>query len=111
MISIGSASIADPLAVTADQIEHIPADSPLHCVDPDVEQRMIAEIDRYGPDLDLHLVATVEAVVLPQAAELPVGRLQALVRAEVVRRDAEAAERVAREDARTARKRAAGLRR
>ena len=52
-----------------------------------------AEINRYGPDLDLHLVATVEAVVLPQAAELPVGRLQALVRAEVVRRDAEAAER------------------
>jgi hypothetical protein len=52
-----------------------------------------AEINRYGPDLDLHLVATVESVVLPQAAELPVGRLQALVRAEVVRRDAEAAER------------------
>src|SRR3954471_1465282 len=46
VISIGSASIADPLAVTADQVEHIPADSPLHCVDPDVEQRMIAEIDR-----------------------------------------------------------------
>jgi len=52
-----------------------------------------AEINRYGPDIDAHLVSTVEAVVLPQAAELPVGRLQALVRAEVVRRDAEAAER------------------
>jgi hypothetical protein len=56
--------------------------------------RAIAEeINRYGQDLDAHLVATVEAVVLPQAAELPVSRLQALVRTEVVRRDAEAAER------------------
>lgn len=52
-----------------------------------------AEINRYGPDLDPSVVATVEAVVLPQAADLPVPRLQALVRAEVVRRDAEAAER------------------
>src|SRR3954466_13542676 len=45
VISIGSASIADPLAVTADQVEHIAADSPLHCVDRDVERRMIDEID------------------------------------------------------------------
>lgn len=52
-----------------------------------------AEINRYGPDFDAHLVSTVEAAVLPQAAELSVGRLQALVRTEVVRRDAEAAER------------------
>jgi len=52
-----------------------------------------AEINRYGPDIDAHVVATVEAVVLPQAAELSVSRLQALVRMEVVRRDAEAAER------------------
>jgi hypothetical protein len=52
-----------------------------------------AEINRYGPDIDAHLVASVEAVVLPQAAELSVSRLQELVRMEVVRRDAEAAER------------------
>lgn len=43
--SIGSASVADPLAVTFEAITQIPADSPLHCVDPDVERRMIAEID------------------------------------------------------------------
>jgi Domain of unknown function (DUF222) len=56
--------------------------------------RAIAEeIDRSGPDIDPHVLATIEAVVLPQAAELPVGRLKALVRAELVRRDAEAAER------------------
>jgi hypothetical protein len=60
-----------------------------------------AEINRYGQALDPYLVATVEAVVLPQAAELPVGRLQALVRTEVVRRDAEAAE-LRRQQARSA---------
>ena len=51
------------------------------------------EIGRHGPDLDPHVARTVEAVVLPQAAELPVGRLRSLVRTEVVRHDAEAAER------------------
>jgi hypothetical protein len=51
------------------------------------------EIDRYGSDVDPHLLATVEAVVLPQAADLPISRVQALVRAEVVRRDVEATER------------------
>ena len=51
------------------------------------------EVDRHGPDIDLHLLATVEAVVLPQAAELPVTRLRSLIRTEIVRRDAEAAER------------------
>ncbi len=51
------------------------------------------EIERYGPELDPHVARTVEAVVLPQAAELPVGRLRSLVRTEVARYDAEAAER------------------
>jgi hypothetical protein len=51
------------------------------------------EIIRCGSDVDPHVLAAVEAVVLPQAADLPVGRVQALVRAEVVRRDADAAER------------------
>jgi hypothetical protein len=49
------------------------------------------EINRCGSDVDPHVLAAVEAVVLPQAADLPVGRVQALVRAEVVRRDADAA--------------------
>lgn len=52
-----------------------------------------AEINRHGPDVDQHLLGAVEAVVLPQAAELSVTRLRALVRTEVVRRDGEAAER------------------
>jgi hypothetical protein len=51
------------------------------------------EIGRYGPELDPHVVRTVEAVVLPQAAELPVARLRSLVRTAVVRYDAEAAGR------------------
>ena len=43
--SIGSAAIADPLAVTFADVQRIPDDSPLHCVDAAVEARMIAEID------------------------------------------------------------------
>jgi hypothetical protein len=50
------------------------------------------EINRCGPELDQHLTETVEAVVLPQAAELSITRLRALVRAELVRRDQEVAE-------------------
>ena len=50
------------------------------------------EVNRHGPEVDPHVVATVEAVVLPQAAELPVGRLRALVRREFLRHDADAAE-------------------
>jgi hypothetical protein len=52
-----------------------------------------AEIGRSGPELDPQVLAAVEAVVLPQAAELPVGRLKALVRAELLKRDVQAAER------------------
>ena len=54
---------------------------------------LAAEIFRHGPELDPHVLATVEAVVLPQAAELPVGRLRALTRAELIKRDAEAVDR------------------
>jgi chorismate synthase len=43
--SIGSAAIPDPLAVTFADVQRIPDDSPLHCVDAAVEARMIAEID------------------------------------------------------------------
>ena len=35
-----------PLAVTFEQARAIPADSPLRCVDPQVERQMIDEIDR-----------------------------------------------------------------
>src|SRR5262245_42070331 len=44
--TIGAASVADPLAFTFDDIRALPLDTPLHCADPQVEQRMIAEIDR-----------------------------------------------------------------
>ena len=40
--AIGSAALADPLAVTYDEVAAIRSDSPLHCVDRGVEARMIA---------------------------------------------------------------------
>jgi len=43
--AIGSVSLPDPLAVTYAQVRQIASDSPLHAVDPSVEDRMIAEID------------------------------------------------------------------
>jgi chorismate synthase len=43
--TIGSASLPDPLAVTYDHIRQISDESALHCVDPVVEERMIAAID------------------------------------------------------------------
>lgn len=43
---IGSAFLPDALAITYDQVREATSDSPLHCVDPDVEQAMVAEIDR-----------------------------------------------------------------
>jgi len=46
VVSIGSASIADPLALTFEDVRAISMDTPLHCSDANVEQRMIAEIDR-----------------------------------------------------------------
>lgn len=46
VVCIGSAAVADPLAVGFEHVRAIPSDSPLHCVDGAVEQRMIAEIDR-----------------------------------------------------------------
>ena len=45
--SIGSASLPDPLAVTFEDARGIGDDSPLHCVDADVERAMIAA-DRRG---------------------------------------------------------------
>jgi chorismate synthase len=46
VVTIGAASIADALALGYAEVKAIPGDAPLHCADPDVEQRMIAEIDR-----------------------------------------------------------------
>src|SRR5437762_1048189 len=46
VITIGAASIADALAVSYETAKAIPADTPLHCADADVEREMIAEIDR-----------------------------------------------------------------
>src|SRR3954464_3808227 len=45
VVSIGSASIRDPLAVTFEQAQAISADSELHCVDRAVEQQMKSVID------------------------------------------------------------------
>jgi len=44
--TIGSASIPDDSALSFDQIQAISPEAPLHCADPEVERRMIAEIDR-----------------------------------------------------------------
>ncbi|MGH8268056.1 MAG: chorismate synthase, partial [Steroidobacteraceae bacterium] len=42
---LGHERVADPLSVTFAQVAAIPADSPLRCVDPVVEARMVAAID------------------------------------------------------------------
>src|SRR6516165_3794905 len=44
--TIGSASVPDPLAFSFEQVRAILPDAPLHCADADIEQRMVAEIDR-----------------------------------------------------------------
>jgi len=43
---IGSAIVADPLAIGFDQVRSISAESPLHCADAEIERQMITEIDR-----------------------------------------------------------------
>ena len=43
---IGTAIVANPIGFTFPEIQAIPADAPLHCADRDVEQLMVAEIDR-----------------------------------------------------------------
>ena len=45
VVSIGSASLPDALAVTFEEARAIGDDSPLHCVDPEIELRMIEAID------------------------------------------------------------------
>jgi len=46
VVRIGAAAIADPLAISFDRVRSIGVDTPLHCADAEVEQLMIAEIDR-----------------------------------------------------------------
>jgi len=46
VVRIGSAAIADPMAITFDRVRSIGPDTPLHCADAAVEQLMIEEIDR-----------------------------------------------------------------
>ncbi len=46
VISIGSAAGSEPLAITFEQVRALKDDAPLHCVDPDLERQMIAQIDR-----------------------------------------------------------------
>jgi chorismate synthase len=43
--SIGSVSLPDPLAISFELAKAISEDSPLHCVDAELERRMIAQID------------------------------------------------------------------
>ena len=45
VVSIGSAGLATPLAVTVEDVKRIPAESALHCTDVTIEQQMIAVID------------------------------------------------------------------
>jgi chorismate synthase len=46
VVSIGSVSVRDPLALTYPEVRRIQSDAPLHCADADAEAKMIAEIDR-----------------------------------------------------------------
>jgi chorismate synthase len=46
VVSIGSISLPDSLAISYDQVLGISADAPLHCVDGALERQMTAEIDR-----------------------------------------------------------------
>jgi chorismate synthase len=45
VVSIGGVGVPEPLAVPVSRIRAIPAESPLHCADPEVERQMIAAID------------------------------------------------------------------
>ncbi len=46
VFTLGGISLPDHVVVTFDQAAALPDDSPLRCVDPDVSQQMIEEIDR-----------------------------------------------------------------
>jgi len=52
VIRVGGVAVAEPLAVTWDEIAALPSDSPLGCTDPEIEKRMIAEVDRARKEKD-----------------------------------------------------------
>ncbi len=43
---IGSIFVDDPLRISFEEVRNLPADAPLRCAIPDVERRMMSEIDR-----------------------------------------------------------------
>jgi chorismate synthase len=43
---IGSISVDDPLRISFEEVRNLPADAPLRCAIPEVERRMMGEIDR-----------------------------------------------------------------
>jgi chorismate synthase len=45
VVSIGGVGVPESLAVPAERVKAIPADSPLRCADPQIEQEMIRAID------------------------------------------------------------------
>jgi len=46
VFTLGSVSLPDPASVDFNRASRLPDDAPLRCVDPELEGRMIAEIDR-----------------------------------------------------------------
>jgi chorismate synthase len=46
VVSIGSVAVHEPFAYSFDEIRSISPESPLHCVDPDIEREMMAAIDK-----------------------------------------------------------------
>jgi chorismate synthase len=68
VVSIGGIGLPESLAVPVAAIRALPADSPLHCVDPEIEQQMIAAIDR-ARDAGDTLGGSFEVVV----SDLPAG--------------------------------------
>jgi chorismate synthase len=46
VVQVGSVAVEDALAVPWEAIRSLPEDSPLGCTDPEVEARMMAEVDR-----------------------------------------------------------------
>ena len=68
VVAIGPVAIAEPWKVTFDQVRAIPDDTPLRCVDPDVEAQMVAAIEQARADGDT-LGGTFEVIARP----IPVG--------------------------------------
>jgi chorismate synthase len=68
VFTLGSVSLPNHAAVTFDQAAALPDDSPLRCVEPDISQRMIEEIDRAREAGDT-LGGAFEVI----AADVPVG--------------------------------------